>query len=334
MGASIKDVAIKSGFSIATVSKAMNERPLVSAETAAKIKAVADEIGYIPNARARGFAKKETKQIAFVADIPKDTAFSNPHIFEIFMGLQHSVAAKGYSLIMETTDKKNSLDFIETLYRQGMVDALVIHASIVTKRLEGLIVRSKLPHLIIGQLDFQSSLSWIDTDNALSGAIAIRHLLQKNYTPIAFVGGKADDMISFHRFEGASRELKLNNLSFQEQYVFSTSSTIVSGMNTAKKILKMEIRPRAVLCANSVIAFGLMQEFRNQQIRVPKDIAVMTFDRYPFSDFTEPRISYVHMNMFEIGEEAGSILMKKLNHPNLRVQTFTAEPNVFEREST
>ena len=334
MSVSIKDVANKAGVSISTVSKALNDKSSVSSSTIERIKQTAEEMGYVPNSRARVFATKETKQIVFVADIPKDTAFYNPHIFEIIMGLQHSVSKSGYSLIVESVEKKEALEYISSLYKKNMADALVVHASIITKRLESLIVKSNLPHLIIGQPDYQSTLSWIDTDNTLSGAIAIRHLLKKDYYPVAFVGGKADDMISLHRFEGAERELKQNNLSFEEQYVLSTSSTIVSGMNAAKKILKMEKPPRSVLCANSVIAFGMMQELRNQKIRVPKDIAVMTFDRYPFSDFTEPRVTSVDMNMYEIGEEAGSILIKNLSHPNMRIQTFTSEPCVFEREST
>ena len=334
MSVSIKDVAKKAGVSISTVSKALNDKSSVSSSTIERIKQTAEDMGYVPNSRARVFATKETKQIVFVADIPKDTAFYNPHIFEIIMGLQHSVSKSGYSLIVESVEKKEALEYISSLYKKNMADALVVHASIITKRLESLIVKSNLPHLIIGQPDYQSTLSWIDTDNTLSGAIAIRHLLKKDYYPVAFVGGKADDMISLHRFEGAERELKQNNLSFEEQYVLSTSSTIVSGMNAAKKILKMEKPPRSVLCANSVIAFGMMQELRNQKIRVPKDIAVMTFDRYPFSDFTEPRVTSVDMNMYEIGEEAGSILIKNLSHPNLRIQTFTSEPCIFEREST
>ena len=334
MSVSISDVARKAGVSISTVSKALNDKSSVSSSTVERIKQTAEEMGYVPNSRARVFATKETKQIAFVADIPKDTAFYNPHIFEIIMGLRHSVSKRGYSLIVESVEKKESLDYIEKIYKKNMVDALVIHASIITKRLESLVVKSNLPHLIIGEPDYQSTLSWIDTDNALSGAVAIRHLLKNDYFPIAFVGGKADDMISAHRFEGAERELRQNNLSFEDQYILSTSSTIVSGMNAAKKILKMEKPPRSVLCANSVIAFGLMQELRNQNIRVPKDMAVMTFDRYPFSDFTEPRVTSVDMNMYEIGEEAGSILIKSLSHPNLRIQTFTSEPCVFEREST
>ena len=334
MSVSISDVARKAGVSISTVSKALNDKSSVSSSTVERIKQTAEEMGYVPNSRARVFATKETKQIAFVADIPKDTAFYNPHIFEIIMGLRHSVSKRGYSLIVESVEKKESLDYIEIIYKKNMVDALVIHASIITKRLESLVVKSNLPHLIIGEPDYQSTLSWIDTDNALSGAVAIRHLLKNDYFPIAFVGGKADEMISAHRFEGAERELRQNNLSFEDQYILSTSSTIVSGMNAAKKILKMEKPPRSVLCANSVIAFGLMQELRNQNSRVPKDMAVMTFDRYPFSDFTEPRVTSVDMNMYEIGEEAGSILIKNLSHPNLRIQTFTSEPCVFEREST
>ena len=334
MGVSIKDVANKAGVSISTVSKALNDKSSVSSSTIERIKQTAEEMGYVPNSRARVFATKETKQIVFVADIPKDTAFYNPHIFEIIMGLQHSVSKSGYSLIVESVEKKEALEYISSLYKKNMADALVVHASIITKRLESLIVKSNLPHLIIGQPDYQSTLSWIDTDNTLSGAIAIRHLLKKDYYPVAFVGGKADDMISLHRFEGAERELKQNNLNFEDQYVLSSSSTIVSGMNAAKKILKMEKPPRSVLCANSVIAFGMMQELRNQKIKVPKDVAVMTFDRYPFSDFTEPRVTSVDMNMYEIGEEAGSILIKNLSHPNLRIQTFTSEPCIFEREST
>ena len=334
MGVSIKDVAKKAGVSISTVSKALNDKSSVSSSTIERIKQTAEDMGYVPNSRARVFATKETKQIVFIADIPKDTAFYNPHVFEIIMGLQHSVSKSGYSLIVESVEKKEALEYINNLYKKNMADALVVHASIITKRLESLIVKSNLPHLIIGQPDYQSTLSWIDTDNTLSGAIAIRHLLKKDYYPVAFVGGKADDMISLHRFEGAERELKQNNLSFEEQYVLSTSSTIVSGMNAAKKILKMEKPPRSVLCANSVIAFGMMQELRNQKIKVPKDVAVMTFDRYPFSDFTEPRVTSVDMNMYEIGEEAGSILIKNLSHPNLRIQTFTSEPCIFEREST
>ena len=334
MSVSIKDVAKKAGVSISTVSKALNDKSSVSSSTIERIKQTAEEMGYVPNSRARVFATKETKQIVFVADIPKDTAFYNPHIFEIIMGLQHSVSKSGYSLIVESVEKKEALEYISSLYKKNMADALVVHASIITKRLESLIVKSNLPHLIIGQPDYQSTLSWIDTDNTLSGAIAIRHLLKKDYYPVAFVGGKADDMISLHRFEGAERELKQNNLNFEDQYVLSSSSTIVSGMNAAKKILKMEKPPRSVLCANSVIAFGMMQELRNQNVRVPKDIAVMTFDRYPFSDFTEPRVTSVDMNMYEIGEEAGSILIKNLSHPNLRIQTFTSEPCIFEREST
>ena len=334
MGVSIKDVAKKAGVSISTVSKALNDKSSVSSSTIERIKQTAEDMGYVPNSRARVFATKETKQIVFIADIPKDTAFYNPHVFEIIMGLQHSVSKSGYSLIVESVEKKEALEYISSLYKKNMADALVVHASIITKRLESLIVKSNLPHLIIGQPDYQSTLSWIDTDNTLSGAIAIRHLLKKDYYPVAFVGGKADDMISLHRFEGAERELKQNNLNFEDQYVLSSSSTIVSGMNAAKKILKMEKPPRSVLCANSVIAFGMMQELRNQNVRVPKDIAVMTFDRYPFSDFTEPRVTSVDMNMYEIGEEAGSILIKNLSHPNLRIQTFTSEPCIFEREST
>ena len=71
------------------------------------------------------------------------------------------MSKRGYSLIVESVEKKEALEYIDEIYKKNMVDALVIHASIITKGLESLIVKSNLPHLIIGQPDYQSTLSWI-----------------------------------------------------------------------------------------------------------------------------------------------------------------------------
>ena len=106
MSVSIKDVAKKAGVSISTVSKALNDKSSVSSSTIERIKQTAEDMGYVPNSRARVFATKETKQIVFIADIPKDTAFYNPHVFEIIMGLQHSVSKSGYSLIVSLWKRK------------------------------------------------------------------------------------------------------------------------------------------------------------------------------------------------------------------------------------
>lgn len=334
MAVTIKDVAEKLGVSISTVSKALNGVGTISAETTARILAEAGKMGYRPNSRARSFASRTTYKIMFLASLPVGAAYEKPHIFEIIMGLEDVLSKGGYSLVLAHTEKQNAVEKTEKIFCEGSVDAFIFHASIVTKRLASLITNEKIPHLVVGQPDFESQLCWVDSNNALSGEMAVRHLLERNYYPVAFIGGRSDDMISYHRYEGVKSALESKGLSLPLEYVFSTSSTILSGTNTAKKVLALGNRPRAIICANNAIAFGVVEEVKNEKISIPGEVAIITFDRYPFASFTEPRITAVDVDMFELGKEAGEIIIKKIRHPDLIVQNFTTFPVVFEREST
>lgn len=334
MAVTIKDVADKLGVSISTVSKAINGVGTISQETTSRILEEAGKMGYRPNRRARSFANKKTYRIMFLASLPVGAAYEKPHIFEIIMGLESILSKKGYSLVLAHTEKQDVVQKTQEVFTEGSVDAIIFHASIVTKRLSTLIANEKIPHLVVGQPDFENQLCWVDSNNALSGQMAVRHLLERNYYPVAFIGGRSDDMISCHRYEGVKSALESNGLSLLQSYVFSTSSTILSGANTAKKVLALEKRPKAVICANNAIAFGVIEEFKSEKVDVPGEIAIITFDRYPFASFTEPRITAVDVDMFELGKEVGELIIKKIAYPDLSVQNFTTFPVVFEREST
>ncbi len=334
MAVTIKDVAERLGVSISTVSKALNGVGTISAETTERIAKEAEKMGYRPNSRAQSFASRKTNKIMFLASLPVGAVYEKPHIFEIIMGLEDVLSRSGYSLVLAHTEKQEVVKKTEKIFSEGSVDAFIFHASIVTKRLASLIANEKIPHLVVGQPDFESQLCWVDSNNALSGEMAVRHLLERNYYPVVFIGGKTDDMISYHRYEGVKKALESKGLELTPSSVFSTSSTILSGTNTARKILSLEKRPRAIICANNAIAFGVLEELKNEKVAVPSQIAIITFDRYPFASYTEPRITAVDVDMFELGKEAGEIIIKKIGHPDLCVQNFTTFPVVFEREST
>ncbi len=334
MNISIKDVAKKLDLSIATVSKALNGKGTVKKETSERVIREAKRLGYTPNSRARQFAEKKTRKVMFLASLPVGAAYEKPHIFEIIMGLEDALNKNGYSLVLANTEKKEVVEKTEKIIQEESVDAIIFHASILTKRLETLISSANISHLVVGQPDFTSTLCWIDSNNSLSGELAVKHLLEKNYYPMAFIGGKTDDMISLHRFQGVRKALGEKGLDIADEYVYSTSSTILSGMNTCKKILLLSNRPRSIICANNLIAFGVIEEAKNQKIAIPKELALITFDRYPFASFTEPRITCVDVDMFELGREAGEIILKKIANKDILIQSFTTYPIVFEREST
>ena len=96
MGITIKDVAAAAGTSVSTVSKVINGHYSISEETAARVRRVMQELNYYPNASAQSFARGTTKTIAVLANLAPNTAFQNPHMFEIIAGLEESLSARGY----------------------------------------------------------------------------------------------------------------------------------------------------------------------------------------------------------------------------------------------
>lgn len=334
MAATILDVARKAGVSPSTVSKALNQSGAVSDETQKKIEAAAASLGYQPNARARNFAKRSTNQIVFVADFPFDAAFVNPHLFEIMRGVQHTLDKNGYAMIMKQADSRQTPDYIEQAWSQQLADGFVLHMSVMTKKLAALITKLSIPHIVIGKPDFENRLCWIDTDNCFSGELAARHLAELGYTDIAFISGRADDMTSWRRLSGVRKALQELHMTLPHERVVQSNSTLADGTRSLKKLLKMTPRPKAVICANNPIALGLMQALQAKGLRIPEDIALITFDTYPFSLFTDPPMTVVDINMYEMGQEAGRLVLQKLRHPATQIQTYITSPTLVLRSTT
>lgn len=330
----IKDVAAKAGVSISTVSKVLNDKSLVSSDTAKRVFLAAKELNYHPNARARSLASKSTRSVVFIADFPTDAAFINPHIFEIIRGLEHALSQRDLSLVIRQSDVKSVMALVEKYANEKSFDAMIIHASVLSKRLANLIIKLDIRYIVIGQPNFDSPLCWVDSNNSLSGEIAARHLSDKGYLPSIFIAGRSDDMISNHRLLGVNKEMMRICLDMEKQNVIYTESTIYSGRGAAKKVLKMKNRPRSAICANNVIAFGFIEELQSQNISIPDDIAVISFDVYPFSRYSNPQITVVDIDMFALGCDAGNLILDIISNPALQVQSFSTKPILIQGKSS
>ena len=334
MPSTIRDVAQRAGVSPSTVSKALNDSAAVSEATRKRVQQAAAALGYQPNARARNFATRASYQMAFLADFPFDAAFVNPHLFEIMRGVEHTLDKKGYAIVMKHIAAREAVSFVEQTWSRHGVDGFVLHMSVMTRKLSALISREGIPHIVIGRPNFDNHLCWIDTDNCLSGELAARHLVEQGYTILAFAGGRADDMISWRRLQGVRQALQEMGMALPHERVLQSQSTLADGARAMKKLLRMKPRPQAVICANNPIALGLMQALQARGVRVPEDLALITFDSYPFSLFTEPPMTMVDVNMYEMGQEAGRLVLQKLKHPATQIQTYITTPTLVCRGTT
>ena len=331
MAGTIYDLAKAAGVSIATVSRALNDHYAVSEETKARVRALAEEMDYRPNARARSFARQKSGVVLFVTDLHRNIAFDNPHMFEIMTGISQYLDEKNYALLLKHVSVKDAPQVIRDLMIREQADGLILHAAVLSKALAALLSRLSMPHLVIGRPDFPTSVCWMDVNHELAGQKAADYLLDKGYRRMVFLmGDQETDKISAARRTGMLRSFAEEDLTFTTLY---GDSTYESGLRLTEEILSVRERPEALLCTNNYLAMGCLQVLRQHELRVPKDMAVMTFDNYPFSMLTQPQLTAVEADMFDMGQEAARFILRKIRVPELQTQSYCTVPRIVERDS-
>ena len=334
MGVTIKEVAKAAGVSVSTVSKVINGHYSISEETRDRVNQVIRELNYYPSASAQNFAKGATRSVIVLADLGPNAAFSNPHMFEIIAGLEETLQARNYRLSLCGAEPSTACEMAEEFISRRSTDALAIHVSVMTHQLAALLVRTHFPHIVLGLPNFDSQVCWIDINNVYSGIVAAAHLAEEGYQRVAFLGGRDHDRISAHRLEGVRQGLEDAGLHLEDQYIWQGDSTYTDGQRMTRKLLSREPLPDAVICANNYIALGCVTAIRERGMRIPNEIAVMTFDDYPFSQIIEPPLTVVDIDVRGMGSQAGKFLLDMIRHPNTQVQTYVTTSNLMVREST
>ena len=332
MANTIYDLAKAAGVSIATVSRALNDHYAVSEETKQRIRALAEKMDYQPNARARSFAKQKSGIVLFITDLFRNVAFVNPHMFEIMTGISQYLDEKNYSLLLKHATPKEAPQTIKELMIREQADGVIIHAAVLSKALAGTLHHLDMPHLVIGKPNFPTPICWMDVNHEQAGQKAAAYLLDKGYRRMAFLmGNRETDKISAARRDGMLHLFAEEELSFTTLY---GDGTYESGPRLCEEALSMKERPEVLLCTNNYLAMGCLQVIRQRGLSIPQDIAVMTFDNYPFSMLARPQLTAVEADMYDMGQEAARFILRKIRMPELQTQSYCTIPRVIEREST
>lgn len=331
----IKDVAREAGVSPSTVSKVINGSPTISEATVKRVREVMQRLDYLPNAQARNFAKKTTRNIVFLTKLEPHIAFYNPHMFEIMCGVQEALVKKDYALsFVGVKSGEEAAAAAKNIIAQRSADGFVVHGAATTKDLASLLVKSKFPHIIIGKPEFESQACWIDTNHYLSGHIAAEHLCECGYKKIAFIGAGIKDGISTQRLKGFTDVMEEKGFPIPEYCIKYGDFTKKSGFILMNELLDNEKCPEAVICENDSIALGVVKSINAHGLKIPGDIALICFDDFPLSRMIDPTPTVVDIDVYDMGIQAGSLLLRKIKNPALQVQSYTTLPNLIIRDST
>lgn len=327
MAVTISDVAQRAGVSTSTVSKVLNNWSTISDQTKEKVMKAVEELNYIPNSQAVSFARGATRNIIFLSSFERESAYNNPHMFEIMCGCRDKLAQNGYSLILADITQGTSPDqYINQLIGSRTADGILIHGSSYHQKMAKPLVVSKFPHIVIGSLT-NSSVSWIDTDNALAGQFAAHYIIKCDYERIAYIGYNKG-FISAQRLNGFLGGLYEFGYRIPDEYIGVCEVNVDSAERCTHEILKLKKRPQVLVCENNIIALGAVKAIKQANIKMPTEISVVTFDSFPYSKLIDPIPTIIDIDMYDLGSQAADLLLRKIENPALHIQTHTALPVV------
>lgn len=327
----ILDVAERSGVSIATVSRVLNRTGRYSDETSRKVEAVASEIGYTPNYLAKSLKRKRTEQIALaIADI------GNPVYVAMAKAVQQVVKNHGYRLVLLSTEALVSEEFgiIKSLSKQ-YVDGLIISPLLYGEEHRVLIKKAKQPIVVIAGAGSDPEIDSVLVDSSQGVRLAMEHLLAQGYSRIAFLNGPRDTVPGVSRLNGYDASLIEHGLPREDSLVFSSDFTLAGGYQEAAKIVSAKVIPDAIMCANDLMALGVIRYLREVGLRVPEDIAVAGMDDIEHGANCYPSLTTVSLLAAERARMAAELLLERLgSNADGTPQQLQVFPRLIVRESS
>lgn len=336
MSTNIKDIAREAGVSTATVSKVINNKMYVAPATRERVLQTMSQLNYKPNASAANLARKSSKIILYADSFSKGLPYKNPHMFDIICGVSHELSRKGYQLSLMNLDadtRKPEVIFEEAILSRA-ADGIIINGLFISHLLEKLFLRHDFPQICIGKPNFDTVLSWIDTNHTLSSNIAVEHLLSCGCRRLAFMGGREQDKIFMDRLSGFRVAMEKNGLDVRDEYITYNDPDVEAIIQTATRLLRLPEHPDGIICTNSLMAVGTVRAINTMGLSIPGEISMVAFDDYPFSPMILPPPTVIDIDLYSLGVHAGHSLIKKIKDPALLIQSYTALPQLIQRQTT
>lgn len=313
----LSDIAKKLNLSLTTVSRALNDHSDVSPETKALIKNTAKEMEYVPNKFARNLALKKSHLIGLVyiddQESNQESNFYQSFAFEVIAGVRKYFGNTPYDLIIVPGKQKNKAkeSLKKICYSRGIEGLFVVGISIGDPFIEEL-KEDFIPAVIVDYPLLTNKVSYIQSDNIKGCDIAVKYLASKGHSRIAFINGHDLAAISSIRLEGYKIALKNNGFAFDQSIVIKGDYSEKSGYDAAKKMLAEKTDFTAIFAASDLMAVGAIKAIRENDLKVPDDIAVVGFDDILLAAYSYPSLTTIRQHKFDLGYRGSKELIKMI----------------------
>lgn len=323
----IKDIAREAGVSISTVSRILNNAPLVRGEKRQKVLDVIEQMGYEPNASAQGLVRGRSMTVGVLT---QDIA--SPFYSEVSRGIDVGFSGTGYQPIFvnghwEVQDEASA---VAALIRRQVDGLIILGGRLPEQQLHAL--SERFPLILIGRDVPGLEHCCLRVDDLEGAYLATRHLLDLGHRRIAHLAGIASHKDAMERFEGYRKALSEAGIPFDPELVYEGEFNEPSGILAVERWVSSGIHFSAIFAANDQMAYGARLALYRRGIRVPEDVSLVGYDDLPASRFALPPMTSVHQPLFEMGEIAAHTLLKRLQNNESEMSPVSV--TLMVREST
>ncbi|MGB7537952.1 MAG: LacI family DNA-binding transcriptional regulator [Anaerolineales bacterium] len=298
----IADIAKEAGVSKSTVSRALNDNPLIGKETRQKIDTIAKKRHFQINMPARRLTLKQSNTVAFVThSMHKDFSVADLFTMEILGGITAGLKEQGYDLLMLFVDPCDTEWPAEHL-ATGRADGFILMTSTRKSAHIKMLVEMDAPFIAWGAPNPKLAYCTVIGDDETGGKLAARHLAGLGRKKIAYLGGPAEEREVQLRYEGYAAGLKEAGLAVDPARIVHGDYSENSGAEKMRVLLDRAPDLDAVFVNSDLMAIAAMRELRETGKRVPEDVAVVGYDNLSIDDKVTPTLTTVSQNIPLVGK--------------------------------
>ena len=329
----LKDVAQYIGVSAALVSYVLNgkeKEARVGADMAKRIKKAAAELNYQPNLIAKSLKMGKTKTIGLiVADI------SNPFFSTIARIIEDEAKKHGYVVIFGSSDEsaEKQRDLID-VFSTRLVDAFIIAPAADTESQIETIIKRGVPVVLVDRFFPDLKADYVHINNFSASNKAVRQLIKNGRRKIGMLAYDTTQSHMQDRKQGYKAALKENNIRFKKEWLIEASyQNIEKDVAVKLKSLLKPLQVDALFFATNSLAVAGLKVINKMGIKVPDELAIISFDESDAFDFFYSPVSYVSQSLTDIGNEAVKLILNKLHTKSKKNSDIIVEAKLIVRES-
>ncbi|RVT81802.1 LacI family transcriptional regulator [Rhodobacteraceae bacterium CCMM004] len=307
----LKDLARELGMDVSTVSRALRQDPRVRAETRQSVRALADRLGYRPNAAARALKGGMTDRVAVLLSPPQQR-FASPIFLELLATLDQRLRATGKTLaVFAAQSRDEEAGIVQMIVEDGLADGIVLGRTRAQDPRVAYLLKIGTPFVSFGRTDWPDRHPWVEIDYAAAGALAVAALAEAGPKRLAILSAPEGLNFADNYLAGALAEAETRGL--PEPQVVRCEMTEEAGEAAARAIFDAGTDRLAVACIQDSLAFGLYRAAAARGLTVGGDIAVIGGQNFPGSEHAAPPLSTFSTEDSRVAALLSDVMLARLD---------------------